>query len=133
MNTYTFYFYHSTRNPNKDSPSSLPIINSNIQWKPYTTNEHNYLFFQLNNIHNEHNYYDSMYYFWLKCFQTELNGICNNEFQLMKMKKHLAAFLIILFVLLIIVVIYFICKHFQTRQRYRTPTDLAQYPNFVTT
>ncbi|CAF4027643.1 unnamed protein product, partial [Rotaria sp. Silwood1] len=50
-----------TGNPNKNS--SL-IRDTKIQWKSYTNNEHNYMFFQLNNIHNEHNYYDSMYYFW---------------------------------------------------------------------
>jgi hypothetical protein len=95
--------------------------------------EHNYIFFQLNNIRNELNYFDSMYYFWLKCFQTELNGECNSELILMKMKKHLIPFLILISVLLIIIIICLICRHYRKQQQYRTPNDLIQYPNFITT
>ncbi|CAF2718797.1 unnamed protein product [Rotaria sp. Silwood2] len=99
-----------TGNPNIDS---LSIMNSTIEWRPYTENEHNYIFFQLNNIHNEPNYFDSMYYFWIKFFQTELNGGCHNELTIMKKKKHVLSFVLILFVLLIIIIIYFIYKRYR--------------------
>jgi hypothetical protein len=109
------------------------VDNSTTQWKPYTTSEHNYIFFQLNNIHNERNYFDFMYDFWLKCFQTELNGGCNREYLSMKMKKYFGLFLIILFVFLFILILSFLCKHYFKKQRYRTSNDLLQYPNFITT
>ncbi len=63
----------------------------------------------------------------------ELNGGCNNLFTKMKMKKHLASFFIILLVLLIIVIIYFLYKRYHKKERYRTPNNLLQYPNFLTT
>ncbi|CAF3882499.1 unnamed protein product [Adineta steineri] len=119
-----------TGNPNKNS--SL-IRDTKIQWKSYTNNEHNYMFFQLNNIHNEHNYYDSMYYFWLKCFQTELDGGCHNGHFITKMKKHLLPFFIFLSCLLIIIIICFIYAHYQRKKRQRTSADLQQYPNFIPT
>ncbi|CAF5134965.1 unnamed protein product [Rotaria sp. Silwood1] len=103
-----------TGNPNIDS---LLIKNSTIEWKPYTSNEHNYIFFQLNNIHNELNYFDSMYNFWIKFFQTELNGGCHKELIIMKIKKHIGLFLIILFVLLIFIIIYFICKRYRKNKK----------------
>jgi hypothetical protein len=108
-------------------------MNSSTEWKAYTSDEHNYIFFQLNNIRNELNYFDSMYYFWLKCFQTELNGECTRELILIKMKKHLAPFLICLGSLLIFLIIYLIIHHYRKQQRYRTPNDAIQYPNFITT
>jgi len=109
-------------------------MNSNVEWKSYTRNEHNYIFFQLNNIHNERDYFDSMYEFWLKYFQRESNGgECHIELLKIKMTKHLVPFLIILSVLLIILMLYFLCKCYHRRERYRTPNDLLQYPSFVTT
>lgn len=132
--SYYFHFYsfiYLFRNPNNDT-SSLEF-KSYPEWKAYTLNEHNYIFFQLNNIHNEPNYFDSMYNFWLKSFQTELIGGCSRKLLMMKMKKHIAPFLIILFVLFIILILYFLCKRHHQKEQYRTQNDLLQYPNFITT
>jgi type VI protein secretion system component VasF len=74
-----------------------------------------------------------MYYFWLKTFQTELNGGCKIYKVITKMKRHLAPFLIILSVLLVIIILYFLGKCYHKKELYRTPNDLLQYPNFITT
>ncbi|UJR15213.1 hypothetical protein I4U23_002172 [Adineta vaga] len=120
-----------TGNPNKDS--SLIILDSQSEWKPYTAYEHNYMFFQLNNIRNERNYYDSMYSFWSQCFQMEFHGQCNQKYLLTKMKKHVVPFIILLSGFLLIIIVYFICRHYQKKERYRTSTDMQQYPNFLPT
>jgi hypothetical protein len=103
------------------------------QWKSYTANEHNYILFELNNIHNERNYFDSMYDFWLKTFQMESDGGCDHKMGFIKMKKHIVLFLILLSVLIVILILYTVYKCYQKKNRYRTPNDLLQYPNFLTT
>ncbi|CAF3585212.1 unnamed protein product [Rotaria socialis] len=102
-----------TGNPNNDS---LSTIQSNVQWRPYTKNEHNYVVFQLNNIHNEPKYFDSMYYFWLNFYQKELNNGCFKQLIVNKMKKHLRPILMVLFGLLSILTMYCICKCYQKQK-----------------
>lgn len=117
------------RNPN-NNPSFIEKLN--VEWKSYTEDGHNYLFFHLNNIHNELNYFDTMYNFWLECFRIENAGGCTK----MKMNKHLTSFIILFVFLLIILIIYFIWKYFQKRNRrqlssHGSPTVLLPYPNRV--
>jgi uncharacterized membrane protein YukC len=69
----------------------------------------------------------------LKTFQIESNGGCQNKLVLIKMKKYLGSFLILLSVLILILIIYALYKRHQKTNRYRTPNDLIQYPNFLTT
>lgn len=131
VSLFSSTFIHLNRNPNNDT--SFSILNSYPEWKAYTLDEHNYIFFQLNNIHNERNYFDSMYEFWLRSFQTELLGGCGNKLIIIKMKRHITKFLLILSILLIILIFYFLYKCHQKKKQYRTPNDLLQYPNFITT
>ena len=111
---HSYYYHYLCRNPNNNSGS---IINSNIQWKPYTAIERNYIFFELNNIHNVRNYFDSMYDFWLECFQAELNGGCSNNL-VMRIKKYLISYLIILLVLSFIIFIYVIYEYYRKKRAY---------------
>lgn len=110
-----------TGNPNKDSSATY-------EWKEYTRTEHNYMIFQLNNIHTERNYFDSMYKFWLKTFQTESNGGCEFRWFRMKMKKHYGIFFLLIFVLILILFCMFLRKFCRNRQHCQTTTD---YPRFV--
>lgn len=119
-------FFVAFRNPNQGAKT-------NSEWREYTQEEHNYIFFQLNNIHTEYSYFDSMYDFWLKCFQTELNGRCENVYFIMKMKKHFGIFFLILLALLLIMFCYFLRKYYRKKQHYRAANDLIQYPNFLNT
>ena len=121
----------SYRNPNKESSNA--DIDRTEQWKSYTTDEHNYLFFQLNNIRIERNYFDSMYQFWLKIFQIESHGGCEHRLILMKMKKHLKTFFIFLVSLFLISSICLLRKYCRKKERFQTSNDLGQYPNFLTT
>lgn len=121
----------SHRNPNKESSNA--DIDRSDQWKSYTTDEHNYLFFQLNNIRIERNYFDSMYQFWLKIFQIESHGRCEHRLILMKMKKHLKTFFILLASLFLISSICLLRKYCRKKERFQTTNDLVQYPNFLTT
>ena len=114
------------RNPNGDS-SSIE------QWKPYTADEHNYLFFQLNHIHTERNYFDSMYEFWLTIFRTETRGGCIHRLILVKMRQHLKIFLIVLLILLGIVSIALLRKYCRKKAQNRTRNHFNQYPKDLTT
>jgi hypothetical protein len=119
----------SNRNPNKDL---FPPDQYNTEWKSYQETEHNYIFFRLNNIYNEPNYFDAMYNFWLECFQIEDRGGCYKT----KAKKHLTPLIVLLILLLIILIIFFIWKYSQKKKRghllsYRSPTALLSYPNRV--
>ncbi|CAF1136483.1 unnamed protein product [Adineta ricciae] len=120
-----------TGNPNQDS--SLVVTVSQSEWKPYTASEHNYMFFELNNIRNERDYYSSMYSFWSQCFQIESTGRCTKANLYTKMKRHVVPFSILLSSLLLIILVYLICKSYYKKKQYRTPNDLHQYPDFVTT
>lgn len=86
------------------------------EWKPYTKNEHNYMLFKLNDTHNERNYFDSMYYFWLEVFDIELNGGCYKRLILMKIKQYRKIYLIILCSLFITVALYCLCKCFRKKK-----------------
>ena len=123
------------RNPNRGSVSDRT---SDTQWKNYTSAEHNYMFFQLNDIRNEPNYFDSMYQFWSDCFQTEKNGGCQQA-PWMKMKRHLLPFLLIVLVLVLLLITCLVCQQVQKKKkRYlssqaRLPIDQLQYPHLIST
>jgi len=124
-------FIFLNRNPNKDLFSTEKF---HSEWKAYRDNEHNYIYFQLNNIRNERNYFDSMYDFWLECFRIENTGHCNK----IKMKNHLTSLMIFFILILILIIIYCLWKYFQNkRKRYllshRSPTATAllAYPTRV--
>jgi hypothetical protein len=92
------------------------------------------MYFHLNNIHNEHNFFDSMYQFWLECFRIENAGGCTK--QEMKMKRHLISFMLTFLCLSIILIIYFIWKYFQNKKKghllsRQSPTALLPYLNRV--
>ncbi len=123
-----FLFFN--RDPNKDVSSEDENL---IEWKLYTDDEHNYIYFQLNNIRNERNYFDTMYNFWLENFQIENKGNCPK----MKIKKHVRSWMIFLFFLFFLLMIYFIWIYFQKKKRghllssNRSPTALIPYPNRI--
>jgi hypothetical protein len=120
------------RDPNKDFTS---LDQNLIEWKSYTEHEHNYIYFQLNNIHNERNYFDTMYDFWLENFQIENTGICP-KMKITK-KRHMTSWMIFLFFLFFFLMIYFIWIYFQKKKRghllssNRSPTALIPYPALV--
>ncbi|CAF1024438.1 unnamed protein product [Rotaria sordida] len=118
-----------TGDPNKGSSS---MDESNIEWKPYTNNEHNYLYFGLNSIQNELNYFDKMYQFWLRCFRIESKGGCRKK----KFIKHLILFMTSLIFLSILLMMYFLWTYCQKKKpghlfSHRSPTALYPYPNHV--
>ncbi|CAF1056578.1 unnamed protein product [Adineta steineri] len=120
-----------TGNPNIN-PSFPDKVDT--EWKSYTNKNHNYLYFQLNNIHNEINYFDSMYDFWLKCFQTEDQGGCTKG----KIRKHLALFLFICSSIFILTISYLIWKYFQMKKKgqlfaHESPTTLLPHLGRVST
>ena len=121
------------RNPNRGSESNRT---SDIRWKAYTSTEHNYMFFQLNNIRNEVDYFDSMYQFWSECFQTERNGGCQQTW--MKMKKHLLPFFLLVLALVLLLITCLICTQVRKKKRClssqaRLPIDQLQYPHLIST
>ncbi|CAF1213357.1 unnamed protein product [Rotaria sp. Silwood1] len=121
-----------TGDPNKNSLSS--IDKSNVQWKPYKNNEHNYLYFSLKSIHIKVNYFDEMYKFWNQCFNIELKGGCSKN----KIYKHIILFIILLIFILFILMILFLWKYFQKKKSRhtfsrRSPTALLPYPKHVST
>jgi uncharacterized membrane protein YidH (DUF202 family) len=71
-----------------------------------------------------------MYEFWLKTFQMESNGGCHRS---TRMKKYLGLFLIFPAVLIVILIIFAAYRFYKKKEQYRTPNDLQQYPNFLTT
>ncbi|UJR31465.1 hypothetical protein I4U23_018954 [Adineta vaga] len=118
-----------TGNPNQNPSSN---IEPDVEWKMYSKFEHNYLYFHLNNIHNEQNYFDSMYNFWMKCFQIEDAGGCNKP----KIGRHFTSFLVLFLIIFILIMIYFIWKYFQIRKTgqllaHGSPSILLPHSNRV--
>jgi len=121
IHIFSFLFFN--RNPNKDL---FPIDKSHVEWKEYTNKQHNYLYFRLNNIHNERNYFDSMYDFWLECFRIENSGHCKN----MKIKRYFPSLMFLFIFIFILIIIYFIWNYLQKKKKgHRSPTALLPYPN----
>lgn len=127
----------TSRNPNKDPLSIDPPLT--VEWKAYSSNEHNYLFFQLNHIRNEVNYFDSMYQFWLECFRIEDTGLCPHSY-IASNRSFLSIALHILTCLLIVIVFFFILfciwRNSQQKKRERllsprSPGPLLTYPHRV--
>ncbi|CAF0998244.1 unnamed protein product [Adineta ricciae] len=118
-----------TGNPNKNPSSN---VKPHVEWKAYTKSDHNYLYFHLNNIHNRPKYFDSMYDFWMKCFQTEQSGGCNKP----KIGKYLTLLLHLLAIILILIGIWSIWKYFQLKKSgqllaHESPSILIPHPNRV--
>lgn len=107
-------------NPNKDF---LSTETNEIEWQPYRRNEHNYMFFQLNSIRNERNYFDTMYEFWLKYFHMEKTGHCQKSWfmknkRFMFMMNKLLMFIISLIIFFVcFMCIYFLWKYFQKKNK----------------
>ncbi|CAF1293392.1 unnamed protein product [Rotaria magnacalcarata] len=120
-----------TGDPNK---GSFYIDTSNIQWKPYTTYEHSYLYFHMNSIHLEYNYFDEMYNFWLGCFQIESRGNC----QKVKIRQYFISFIILFIFLLTLIMLFILWKYCQKKKAgllfsRRPPAPLVPHSNSVST
>lgn len=106
-----------TGNPNRNSISSQT---NDTEWRPYSSNEHNFMFFQLNSIHNERNYFDRMYKFWTKYFHVEKSGHCQKSSYMTKRSMFLVS-LILIFVCFLC--IYFLWKCFQKKNKRHLETN----------
>jgi len=85
----------------------------------------------LNHIHTERNYFDSMYEFWLKTFQTESNGGCDSRLLKIKMNKYYGFIVLFVFVLIFILFCWLLRRFYRNRQRYQTANN--DYPSFLNT
>lgn len=109
------------------------------QWKPFTSKEHNYLFFQLNQIRTEVNYFDSMYQFWSECFLIESTGQCirttfDSHRSMLKPFVHIFTCLLIIVVFLTIIFFIWRSCHRKKQGRLlspRSPGPLLTYPHRV--
>ena len=91
------------------------------------------MYFQLNHLRNEVNYFDSMYNFWLEIFRIEDAGACPK----MKKRNQWTSVMIFLLVLTCIPMFYFIWNYFQKKKQREflssPPAASLPYPDHVST
>jgi hypothetical protein len=120
-------------NPNK---GALFFETPSEEWQPYTAQEHNFLFFQLNQIRNERNYFDAMHRFWFEWYRIEQTGVCRVPRLSSSVKKHLRLVLVLFLILLGCFVVYLIWKYMQQRKKGRllsprSPAPLLSHPRRI--
>ena len=119
---FAFFSFGFFRNPNRGSKVD-------VEWKEYLKDEHNYMFFQLNEIRNELNYFDSMYEFWSEFFRIETSGGCETTLMKMKTKTIFFAFSLLLICLFTLGTIGCFCKYV----RKKDDNSLSSSPHLVST
>lgn len=94
-------------------PNGKEKSRSNVDttWKNFRHDEHNYIVFELNEIRNEKNYFDSMYEFWSRAFQIERNGGCKTNSK--QLKDFLFPILIFVSILILATISLLIFKSFE--------------------